>query len=330
MRVTRSVLIAVAFACGVAPNVGRVRLDSAAGGSERQDPPYAIRPWFASALLHAQATGEKIRSQSLNVSDNLYLALGAGGNSLVMGADSGIVIVDMKRAGSGKVLAEIGSAVSDQPVTTVILTTSDDDHVGGLADLEGVKQIIAHENTKAALQKKAAFQGAGARLLPTTTFADRLSLLDGRDRVDLYYFGAGHTSGDIVVVFPGKRVALVGDLFPDKRAPVIDVANGGSGVAFPATLAKVVAALKDIPRIIPGHAVSPPGSPLGRWISLADLQEYADFNRDFLSAVQDAFKAGKTADQAAAALVMPERYKNYGMENARANVQAIYQELQRR
>lgn len=276
------------------------------------------------------APAERIRSQSLAVSDNLYLAVGAGGNSLVMGADSGIVIVDAKRAGSGQVLAEIGSAVSDQPVTTVVLTTADDDHVGGLADLPAVKQIVAHENTKAALQKKAAFQGAGARMLPSTTFADHLALLDGRDRVELYYFGPAHTNGDIVVVFPGKRVALVGDLFPDKRTPVIDVANGGSGVQFPETLAKAIAALKDIPRIIPGHAVSPTGSPLGRWITLADFQEYADFNRDFLSAVQEAIKSGKTAEQAAASLTLPERYKAYGMENARANVQAIYQEIGKR
>jgi glyoxylase-like metal-dependent hydrolase (beta-lactamase superfamily II) len=273
---------------------------------------------------------ERIRSQSLAVSDNLYLAVGAGSNSLVMGADSGIVIVDAKRAGSGQVLAEIGSAVSDQPVTTVILTTADDDHVGGLADLPAVKQIVAHDNTKAALQKKAAFQGAGARMLPSTTFADHLALLDGRDRVELYYFGPAHTNGDIVVVFPGKRVALVGDLFPDKRAPSIDVANGGSGVQFPATLAKAVAALKDIPRIIPGHAVSPTGSPLGRWITLADFQEYADFNREFLSAVQEAIKSGKTAEEAAASLTLPERYKAYGMENVRANVQAIYQEIDKR
>lgn len=299
----------------------------------------ALAMWAAAVIaasVHANdsqapqtGTAERIRSQSLAVSDNLYLAVGAGGNSLVMGADSGVVLVDAKRAGSGQVLAEIGSAVSDQPVTTVVLTTADDDHVGGVADLQTVKQIVAHENTKAALQKKAAFQGAGARVLPSTTFADHLALLDGRDRVELHYFGPAHTNGDIVVVFPGKRVAFVGDLFPDKRTPVIDVANGGSGVQFPATLARAVAALKDIPRIIPGHAVSPAGSPLGRWITLADLQEYADFNRDFLSAVQEAIKSGKTAEAAAASLTLPERYKAYGMENARANIEAIYNELRK-
>jgi cyclase len=317
VRVARSLLIASAVAAFLAGSGGRIL--------------GARAPGAASAAAFAQGTApDRVRSQSLNVSDNLYLVSGAGGNSLVMGADAGVVLVDTKRAGSGKSLADISSSITDQPVATVILTTSDEDHVGGLADLPPVKQIVAHENTKAALEKMRAFQGAGARLLPTTVFSDHLALLDGRDRVELYYFGAGHTNGDIVVVFPAKRIALLGDLFPSKSAPVIDVANGGSGVAFPATLALAVAALKDIPRIIPGHAASPPGSPLGRWITLADLQEYADFNRDFLSAVRDAFKAGKTPDEAAAGLALPERFKSYGMENARANVQAIYQELKGR
>jgi hypothetical protein len=60
-----------------------------------------------------------------------------------------------------------------------------------------------------------------------------------------------------------------------------------------------------------------------------DLQEYADFNRDFLAAVQDAIRAGKTADEAAATLKLPDRYKDYDMQRAKANVQAIYAELKK-
>ena len=129
-----------------------------------------------------------------------------------------------------------------------------------------------------------------------------MTLGEGRDRIDLYYFGAGHTNGDIVVAFPGKRVAYLGDLFPGKTVPVIDAANGGSLLAWPQTLARAVAELKGIPKIIPGHGVPPPGSPLGRWITMADLQEYSNFTRDFLAAVQEAFKAGKTVDEAASSL----------------------------
>ena len=63
-----------------------------------------------------------------------------------------------------------------------------------------------------------------------------------------------------------------------------------------------------------------------RW---ADLQEYAEFNRDFLSAVREALKAGKTVDEAVASLNLQEKYKHYGMERAKANVQAIYNELKK-
>ena len=48
----------------------------------------------------------------------------------------------------------------------------------------------------------------------------------------------------------------------------------------------------------------------------ADLQEYADFNRDFLEAVRQAMAAGKSADEAAKTLQLPERYKAYDMQRA--------------
>jgi glyoxylase-like metal-dependent hydrolase (beta-lactamase superfamily II) len=203
-----------------------------------------------------------------------------------------------------------------------------------------VTQIIAHENTKATMQKMDLFKGANARFLPNRTFTDKMSLLDGIDRIDLYYFGAGHTNGDVIVVFPEKRVAILGDLFPAKEAPVIDTANGGSAVAFPQTLAKAIAEIKGVQRVVTGHdtrsATPRPRESSGSQIfanpltmTWNDLQEYADFNRDFLAAVQDAIRAGKTADEAAATLKLPDRYKDYDMQRAKANVQAIYAELKK-
>ena len=154
-------------------------------------------------------------------------------------------------------------------------------------------------------------------------------MLDGIDRIDLHYFGAGHTDGDAVVVFPEKRVAHMGDLFPSKSAPIIDTANGGSGLAYPDTLASAVAALKGVTTIVTGHTPIPSGSPVRGMTNIRDLQEYAEFTRDFLTAVREAFKAGKSADEAAASLALPERYKAYGMERAAANVRVIYEELRR-
>jgi len=44
---------------------------------------------------------------------------------------------------------------------------------------------------------------------------------------------------------------------------------------------------------------------------MSDLVEYAQFNRDFLTAVQNAKKSGRTADQAAAELKLPAKWSSY-------------------
>ena len=177
--------------------------------------------------------------------------------------------------------------------------------------------------------------------LSTTTFSDRFALLDGLDRIELHYFGPAHTDGDIVVVFPEKGVAYLGDLFPEKAAPVMDTTNGGSAVSFPETLSKAVSEIEGVTRVITGHGPFPTTyAGRGRreqgadrawtgWMTWDDLAEYADFNGAFLSSVEEAHRMGRTVDEATAALDLPERFADYGLDQARANVEAIYQELAR-
>src|SRR5262249_1125535 len=161
-----------------------------------------------------------------------------------------------------------------------------------------------HEQAKSTMQKMAVFQGVDARFLPNTPVSRSMTLFDGPGRIELFFFGPGHTGGDLVVVFPQSGLAHLGDLFPAKAAPVIDSANGGSGVAFPETLARAVTELQGVRRVSTGHdpGYLPPRGATLTVMSWADLQEYAAFNRDFLSAVRAAFDAGKTADEATATL----------------------------
>src|SRR5205814_4050316 len=174
------------------------------------------------------------------VRDILYVLTGGGGNALALMRDDGVVLIDTKAPGSGKGIRESIEAVTDQPVTIIVNTHAHADHTGGNVEFTKATQIIAQEHTKANMQKMDAFKGPNARFLPNKTVADRMTLFDGLDRMELYYFGRGHTDGDLVVVFPEKRLAYFGDLFPAKAAPMIDTANGGSGVEFPNTLAKAV------------------------------------------------------------------------------------------
>lgn len=289
------------------------------------------------AAASGQGEPKTVRLRTLSPGDVLYVMLEGGGNSLALVGDEHVVLVDAKSPGWGTAIADAVQAVGDRPVGTIINTHAHLDHTGGNLDIPSATTIIAHENTRAAMARLPQFQGPGARALPNTTVSDRLSLLDGRDRIELYYFGAGHTNGDLVVVFPAKRIAYFGDLFPSKAAPTVDGANGGSAVAFPDTLAKAVGTITGVTRVVTGHQeglratrsadVTSVDITTPQTMSWADVVEYADFNRDFLAAVRAAIAAGRSASEAAATLRLPERYAGYDMTQASANVQAIYREL---
>ena len=96
-------------------------------------------------------------------------------------------------------------AVTDRPVTTIINTHAHADHAGGNIEFPSAVEIIA-QRTPRRDGEEGRF-GPNAKFLPTTV-TDQLSLLDGRDRIDIYYFGRGHTNGDLVVVFPGEAAGV--------------------------------------------------------------------------------------------------------------------------
>jgi cyclase len=253
------------------------------------------------------------------VKDNLYVITGGGGNTAAFITQGGVVVVDTKLRGNGPGILEKIKSVTPKPVIMVINTHTHGDHVGSNDAFTGAVEFIAHENCKARMETMPAFQSEeGKKFLPGKTYKDKLSLLNGADKIDLYYFGPGHTSGDTFVVFPALKVMHAGDLFAGKGAPIMDANNGGSGVEYPKTLAKAAAGIKGVESVIPGH------STVMTW---DDFKEYGDFMRELVAAVEQAKKDGKTADEATIGVKLPEKYKEYNMGRFKANVTTIYSEL---
>jgi hypothetical protein len=120
-------------------------------------------------------------------------------------------------------------------------------------------------------------------------------------------------------VFPTLRVLHTGDMFAWKDGPLCDRNNGGSCISFPATLSKVVANIKDVDTVIPGH--SPMQTP-------KDLQDYQRFTADLLRHAQDAMKSGQTAEAAAASFNI-DKYPGYKKERVQGAIQAVYDELKK-
>ena len=215
---------------------------------------------LAAVGAHGRAQEPKtVRIDTLGVMDTLYHLSGGGGNSLAFidEINGGVVLIDTKRPGWGLAVRDALDGVTDLPVTTVINTHAHPDHAGSNGEFGTAALIVAHENTKANMARMDLYSGTNATSLPTKTFADRLSLLEDIDRIELYHFGPAHTDGDVIVVFPAKGVAYMGGLFPSKAAPIIDTQNGGSGMAFPDTLAKAVAGIQGVRRVVAGHGQPP-------------------------------------------------------------------------
>jgi cyclase len=276
----------------------------------------------------AQPAGPRVIDME-KLKDNLYVLTSSspadrttfsGGNVAVFITDAGVTLVDTKLAGWGQAILDKLKTVTDKPVTRIINTHTHGDHTGNDNFFGTSVDIVTHENTKTNMEKMDAFKGDNAKFLPKKTYKDKLTVGSGKDRIDLYYFGAGHTNGDTFIVFPALRVLHTGDMFAWKDAPFCDLTNGGSCVALPRTLQKVIAGIKDVDTIIPGH--SPMMAP-------KDLEMFQRFTADLLSHATNEMKAGKSVDDATAAFKV-DKYPGYKNERVKAAIQAIYDELNKK
>ena len=237
------------------------------------------------------------------VKDNLYVLKGGGGNTAVFITANGVVVVDAKNPGWGKPILDKVKELTPKPITTLINTHTHADHVSGNVEFPATVEVVTQENTKANMEKMDIFKQNNGRGMARKTFKDKMTLMNGADQIDLYYFGPGHTNGDAIVVFPALRTAHIGDLFASKSLPLVDADNGGSVLHYPETLNKVLGGIKNVDTLINGH--------MPATTTWADLKTFAEFNQDFLTWAQGALKSGKTPEQAAAGWKVPEKYAGY-------------------
>jgi glyoxylase-like metal-dependent hydrolase (beta-lactamase superfamily II) len=265
------------------------------------------------------------------VRDNLYVIPGAGGNTTVFVTRAGVVLVDTKLPNNGEAILNQVRTVTDKPVSMIVNTHTHPDHIGSNEYFPASVEVVTHENTRKwmAANPRVASNPAA---MPDRTFTDRMTLGSGDDRIELYYFGAGHTNGDAFVVFPARRAMCAGDLFAWKMAPLIDPMAGGSVLALPGTLEQALKGIANVDTVIEGHG------DVNTW---SGFRDYVEFNR----ALVDAAKAGmgtKTAEEIATGLkpkfpiftkeelLTDMEYGGTPLSRAVINVNVAFQELGKR
>ncbi|MCD6192851.1 MAG: hypothetical protein DRJ11_10200 [Candidatus Aminicenantes bacterium] len=260
---------------------------------------------------------EPVRLEKL--SDRVYQILGGrGANGGLYIGDNGVLVIDAKMTQESveETLAAI-KKITDKPLKYLINTHSDGDHVNGNKFFPQEVIIIAHENCRREFfhprrdgQPSEWLKPELAPYLPQLTFRHKMDIYLGSKKVELWYFGVGHTTGDIVVYFPEEKIAFIGDQIFIGRPQLIHAYKGGNSFAHVQTLSKMLATL-DAELFCSGHA-----APVDR------------------QAIKNHIQAMKKFQQKVAALIkkgLPlEEIKKQFAENEGRLVEVVFQEIKAR
>jgi len=253
---------------------------------------------------------------------NVYWIEGGGGNSGVIVGDKGVIVVDAKTTldGGKELLADIAK-ITPKPVTTVILTHSDGDHVNGLAAFPAGITIIAHEGNKKEQETALAAGGRGAPPaghLPTRVVTKNKENLkiDGV-KLEVLHWAPAHTSGDLVVYLPGEQIVFTGDIvaaqFPD---PLIHLEKNGSSEGWITTAKGIVGLNAD--QLVPGH---------GMVQSKADIQARLTRAEEKRAKIKDLVAQGKSLDEIRTAVGDPPPPPPGRGPNFATFTEVVYKEL---
>ncbi|MBI2835293.1 MAG: MBL fold metallo-hydrolase [Acidobacteria bacterium] len=258
-------------------------------------------------------------------------------------------------------------SVTDKPIKFVVNTHYHGDHTGGNPVFVKISTIVAHKNVRKNLLANrelilkespgtiakleadlAAARGArdeakseqlGSQLaaarsqladaqaidvrqtLPQVTYDGELQIYLGDEEIRVMHFGRAHTDGDSVIYFTKSGVAHWGDTFVNANHAFIDVRGGASTAEWLTFLDRGLSIVPAAAKMIPGH---------GKVGTVAEVRAFRQYLADLRTAVGEQITAGKSKEQAVAAVALPQ-YASYagGAARLKTNLGTVYDEMKK-
>jgi cyclase len=215
---------------------------------------------FVSSALSQRRVEQPVEFKK--ISDKLFEIIGGRGaqGGAYIGDDVVLVIdAKMDKASVDQVIEGI-KKITDKPIKYLVNTHGDGDHIAGNRYFPKTVTIIAHENCRKDFflpgRNGAASEWSKPELVsfvPSLTFSEKMNIYLGSKKVELWYFGVGHTTGDTVVYFPEEKTAFIGDQVFLSRAQLIHSYKGGDSFEHVRTLTKMLDTI-DAEKFCSGHS----------------------------------------------------------------------------
>ena len=276
-------------------------------------------------LIPAALGAQQPKMNMVKIADDVYTMVEAGGssNSTFIITSDGVVVFDHYITQSDQTLAAIRK-LTDKKVKYLFSSHPAADHSTGawwfredhpvyiasknqLRDMLGERGRIYKELQESKDPRDAVYKGKDL-ILPDLVFEKSMTLRLGGLTFEATMEGAAHSTGDVTLHIPQKRVFLMGDLLNSDMH-----AGGGSLVpgegSDPEMWIKVLGNIMD--RRLPVDTYVPGHGPVHLGRGAKDLEEAQRYFLAMRDAVATMMSQGKSLDQIIKEFKVPSEFAHY-------------------
>jgi glyoxylase-like metal-dependent hydrolase (beta-lactamase superfamily II) len=248
---------------------------------------------------------DDVAIETIQLSDHVYMLVGAGGNIGVSVGEDGVFIIDDQFAPLVPKIEAAIKSLSDKQIKFLANTHHHGDHTGGNAGMKKLgATIIAHDNVRQRLEMANDKTNPESEAsLPIITYNDKLNLYINGEKVSVFHVNNAHTDGDSFLYFTEGNVLHTGDVYFNGMYPYIDLNSGGSVNGYIEAVKQGLNAINNETKIIPGH---------GKASNKAEYKVFLSMLETLKTAVLAEIKKGKTEDEVAVDASITKVYDDLG------------------
>jgi len=267
---------------------------------------------FCAALL-VNAQDQEVTIKTHQVSDNIYMLVGQGGNIGISVGDDSVFMIDDQFAPLTDKILDAVKELSDKPIKFLLNTHWHHDHVSGNENMKNKGTIIfAHDNVRKRMSadqfdkyRDKATKASPESMLPVISFSEDMTFHMNGEDIMVFHVDNAHTDGDAMVYFTKSNVLHMGDVYFQGKYPFIDLSTDGSVTGYINSIKRALHLIDDDTKIIPGHR---------NQSNKAELTEYLAMLETIKTRVLAEISLGKTEEEVTNNASITKEYDalNYG------------------